>query len=312
MTATAGDRQQLYAGSETGAKCALITGARGFTGSYVVDELKKAGFGVVATIGPDQVAKAGQIAVDLCDAAAVKAMVKQVLPDVVIHLAGISFVAHSDVDTIYRVNIGGTRNLLAALDAAPHSCSKIVLASSANIYGNADVGLIEETQVAAPANDYAVSKLAMEYMARLWMDRLPIVIARPFNYTGVGQDIRFLLPKMVDHFRRRAPAIELGHLDIARDFSDVRTVASCYQRLLASGQPGEVYNICSGRSVSLRAALEMLGEIARYRIEVNVNPEFVRANDVLSLAGSNTKLIAAIGPIDPIPLASTLRWMMEA
>jgi nucleoside-diphosphate-sugar epimerase len=311
MTATFGDRHQLYAGPEMGAKCALVTGARGFTGIYVVDALKRAGFRVVATIGPEQVAEKDQIPVDLCDAPAVKAMITQVLPDVVIHLAGISFVAHSDIDTIYRVNIGGTRNLLAALDAAPHSCSKIVLASSANVYGNADVGLIDETQPAAPANDYAVSKLAMEYMARLWMDRLPIVIARPFNYTGVGQDTRFLLPKMVDHFRRRAPAIELGHLDIARDFSDVRTVASCYVRLLETGQPGEAYNFCSGQSVSLREALAMLEDIAGYRIEVHVNPAFVRANDVLSLAGSNAKLIAAIGPIDPIPLASTLRWMVE-
>jgi nucleoside-diphosphate-sugar epimerase len=293
-------------------KRALVTGVSGFTGVYVVNALKQAGYRVFGTVRADQPAGVDQFAVDLGDAAAVDAMVAQVQPDVVVHLAAISFVAHADVDVIYRVNIGATRNLLAALAAAPHRCSKIVLASSANIYGNADVGLITEGQAPAPANDYAVSKLAMEYMARLWMDRLPIVIVRPFNYTGVGQDARFLLAKMVDHVRRRAPAIELGQLAIARDFSDVRTVATCYQRLLETGQPGEVYNICSGQSVSLQGALDMLADIAGYRIAVSVNPAFVRANDVLTLAGSNVKLIQAIGPIDAVPLATTLRWMVEA
>jgi len=303
-------RTQL-ASTGTG-KRALVTGATGFTGAYVINELRNAGYQVFGTVHSSQAADADQFAVDLCDAAAVKAVVDQVLPDVVVHLAAISFVAHADVDVIYRVNIGGTRNLLAALAAASHPCSKVMIASSANIYGNADVALIGEAQAPAPANDYAVSKLAMEYMARLWMDRLPIVIVRPFNYTGRGQDERFLLPKMVAHFRRRSPTIELGQLAIARDFSDVRTVAYCYRRLLEDGVAGEAYNICSGTSVSLQEALDMLADIAGYRIEVQVNPAFVRANDVLKLAGSNAKLIAAIGPIDSVPLAATLRWMYEA
>ncbi|MFL6707901.1 MAG: GDP-mannose 4,6-dehydratase [Massilia sp.] len=309
MSTSTGQAQPAQSGA---GKRALVTGVNGFTGVYVVQELQSAGYRVFGMLHAGQIVETDQFAVDLCDAAAVKAVVDQVKPDVVVHLAAISFVAHADVDVIYQVNIGGTRNLLAALAAAEHRCSKVLLASSANIYGNADVALISETQPAAPANDYAVSKLAMEYMARLWMDRLPIVIVRPFNYTGRGQDERFLLPKMVAHFRRRSPTIELGQLAIARDFSDVRTVASCYRRLLESGQPGEAYNICSSTSVSLQAALDMLAEIAGYRIEVRVNPAFVRANDVLSLAGSNAKLSQAIGPIESVPLAATLRWMYEA
>jgi GDP-6-deoxy-D-talose 4-dehydrogenase len=319
MAGVSGSGQQLGGAMEHAASAgaprpphALVTGAAGFTGVYVVKELQQAGYRVFGTVQRGQVADVDQFALDLCDAADVSAVVEQVQPDVVVHLAAISFVAHADVDLIYRVNIGGTRNLLAALAMAAHRCSKVLLASSANIYGNADVGLIEESQPAAPANDYAVSKLAMEYMARLWMDKLPIIIVRPFNYTGLGQDERFLLAKMVAHFRRRAPTIELGQLAIARDFSDVRTVASCYRRLLGQGAAGETYNICSGNSVSLQEALDLLCGIAGYRIDVQVNPAFVRANDVLKLAGSNARLAAAIGPIDSIPLAETLRWMVEA
>lgn len=296
-------------------KRALVTGATGFTGRYVVEQLQQAGYRVVGTVHGAQAPQEGHIAIDLCDAAAVDAMVARLKPDVVVHLAAISFVAHADVEQMYRVNIGATRNLLAALSAmatAGHRCSKVLLASSANIYGNAALARIEETQPPAPANDYAVSKLAMEYMARLWMDRLPIVIVRPFNYTGVGQDERFLLSKMVAHFRRRAPAIELGRLAIARDFSDVRTVAYCYRRLLEAGQAGQAYNICSGSSVSLQSALDMLGDLAGYTIDVQVNPAFVREHDVLTLGGSNAKLQAAIGPLPAVPLAATLRWMLEA
>jgi nucleoside-diphosphate-sugar epimerase len=291
---------------------ALVTGAGGFTGRYMVDALRSHGYRVFGLVHGSQKTSDDDFDVDLNDQVSVDAMIDHVRPDVVVHLAAISFVQHSDVSQIYRSNIGGSYNLLAGLAKLERPCRKIILASSANVYGNADSQSICENFVAAPANDYAVSKLAMEYMAKLWMDQLPIVIVRPFNYTGRGQDERFLLPKIVGHFRRREASIELGHLDISRDFSDVRTVVDCYRRLLKHGVEGETYNICSGTSVSLREALDMLCEIAGYRIEVRVNPAFVRAHDVLRLAGSNAHLIDAIGPIEPIPLAETLRWMIEA
>jgi nucleoside-diphosphate-sugar epimerase len=292
-------------------KRALITGLRGFTGYYVARELEAAGYRVFGTAMPGAASGPDVFAVDLCDRAAVAAMVEQVQPDVVVHLAGIAFVAHSDVEQIYRVNLVGTRHLLEALAGAGHKASSVLLASSANIYGNAGVPVIGEDVAPAPANDYAVSKLAMEYMARLWMDKLPIVIVRPFNYTGRGQGEHFLLPKIVAHFRRRERRIELGNLAVARDFSDVRMVARSYRRLLAAAPDGEVFNVCSGRSNSLAEVIDLCAEIAGYRIEVQVNPAFVRANDVLTLAGSNEKLARVIGPLDPPVLMDTLRWMVE-
>jgi len=293
-------------------KRALITGLRGFTGYYMARELGAAGYQVYGTAMPGDQLGPDVFAVDLLDRASVAAAVEQVRPDVVVHLAGIAFVAHNDVDRMYRVNVVGTRNLLEALAACPHKPSSVLLASSANIYGNAQVPVIDENVAPSPANDYAVSKLTMETMARLWMDKLPITIVRPFNYTGVGQSENFLLPKIVSHFRKGAARIELGNLAIARDFSDVRMVAQSYRRLLAAAPSGEAFNVCSGHAHSLESLIDTMSDIAGYRIEVHVNPAFVRANDVLTLTGSNAKLAGAIGTITPIPLVETLRWMYTA
>lgn len=306
------DIPAFIGGREGEGRRALITGLRGFTGYYMAQELTAAGYRVYGTVMPGEELGPDIVALDLCDRDAVARMVDEVQPDVVAHLAGIAFVAHSDAELIYRVNVVGTRNLLEALAAGKHRPTSVLLASSANIYGNASVPVIDESVPPAPANDYAVSKLAMEYMARLWMDKLPITIARPFNYTGIGQAENFLLPKIVSHFRRNEKRIELGNLAIARDFSDVRMVARAYRRLLAVAPAGEAFNVCSGASHSLANLIDMMSEIAGYHIDVHVNPAFVRANDVLTLSGSNSKLTAVIGQLDPTPLSETLRWMYLA
>lgn len=294
----------------------LITGADGFTGRYMVAELQGQGHevhGLVhkATSAPLPGCVACH-AVDLTDLPAMKAVVDRVQPDVVVHLAAIAFVAHGDAEAIYRTNLVGSRNLLEGLALAAHKPTKILLASSANVYGNATGGTLDESTPPAPANDYAVSKLAMEFMARLYADRLPIVVARPFNYTGVGQAGSFLLPKIVDHFRRKAPLLELGNMDVVRDFSDVRAVVTRYRLLLEAGPAGGVFNVCSGTGHSLQEVLQMMRELSGHAPEVRVNPAFVRASEVHRLVGSRAKLDAVIGPVPDIALRDTLQWMLES
>ena len=290
----------------------LITGAEGFTGRYLATELHQAGY-EVRSLPADKVAGASRLHVaDLADAAGLVAVVREVQPHQVAHLAAIAFVAHGDVDAIYRTNVVGSRNLLEALAASQAPLSAVLLASSANVYGNAMGGVLDESTPPAPANDYAVSKLAMEYVARLYADRLPVVMARPFNYTGVGQAESFLIPKIVSHVRRRAPLIELGNLDVARDFSDVRTVVQYYARLLAcKAASGGTFNVCSGEAASLNDVLELVRQISRHDFEVRVNPAFVRQNEVKSLVGSRARLDAMVGEVPRIALVDTLRWMLE-
>lgn len=291
---------------------ALLTGRNGFTGRYVAQELEAAGYEVIGLAHDGDPHHENMLRANLLDRDATRAAVAAARAGVVIHLAAISFVAHGDADEIYRVNIVGTRNLLEALAAAAHAPRLVVLASSANVYGNARVEPITEDVPPTPANDYAVSKLAMETMARLWSDRLPIVIARPFNYTGVGQSGQFLLPKIVEHFRRGEREIELGNTRVWRDFSDVRDVARAYAAIVVNAPVGQTLNICSGWAHSLDEALEMMAQIAGYRIAVRINPAFVRANEVVRLVGSNARLRAATGIVPCTPLRDTLAWMYAA
>lgn len=292
----------------------LITGAEGFTGHYMAAELKAAGHEVHALVRQ-------QVAVDcascvyeaeLKDARHLASVIAAIRPQWVVHLAAVSFVPHADTQEIYLTNVVGSRNLLQALALLSVPPQRVLLASSANIYGNAGDLPIDESAPAQPANDYAISKLAMEHVARLFA-QLPIVIARPFNYTGVGQSENFLVPKIVSHVRRRAPVIELGNLDIARDFLDVRVLAGYYRRLLESAAAeGATVNLCSGRTWSLRELLQMAREISGHDIAVNANPAFVRADDIITLSGNPKRLHSLVGCLPPIELRDTLRWMIEA
>lgn len=256
----------------------LLTGADGFTGRPFAEQAIAAGHEVVPLLA------------DLTNRDALEQQVLRCAPDAVVHLAAISFVGHADDNAFYAVNVVGTTNLLAALAALPKRPRQVLLASSANIYGNCEESPITEDQPPAPVNHYAMSKLAMEHMARTYADRLPLVITRPFNYTGPGQAVNFVMPKLVEHFARRAPSISLGNLHVEREFNDVRMVCRAYLQLLQHGEPDQTYNVCSGRPYALQYVIDELTRITGHHVKVEVNPAFVRANEVHRLCGSPAKL----------------------
>jgi nucleoside-diphosphate-sugar epimerase len=298
----------------------LITGATGFTGGYLARELAAAGYEVHG-LGParpkaEVAARTAAIAVhhvcDLLDRRAVTDLVAEVAPTKVVHLAAIASVGHADVDLMYRTNIVGSRNLLSALAEIAAPPKLVLLASSANVYGNVGQETITERTEPVPANDYAVSKLAMEYMARIWMPRLPIVVVRPFNYTGCGQSEDFVLPKLTGHFKRRESVLELGNIDVERDFSDVRTVVDCYRRLLEVDSAGRTVNICSGVGHTLRQAIDVARDFTGHSPEIRINPAFVRPNDIRRLVGSRQLLEQLIGSVRGPSFEDTLKWMMSA
>ena len=239
-------------------------------------------------------------------------MVAALAPDYAINLAGISFVQHGDLAEIYAVNTVGAINLLQALVEHTPTLRRVVLISSANVYGNAAIDPIDETAPLAPVGHYGCSKLSMEFMARAYFDRLPVVILRAFNYTGVGQSRSFLVPKIVWHFASQASRIELGNVNVVRDFSDVRMVATAYSRLLSSPLVGTQVNICSGTGRSLQSIVETLRERSGHSPAIEVDPALVRAAELKRLVGGNTRLLEATGALPYMDFGATLAWMLDS
>jgi nucleoside-diphosphate-sugar epimerase len=293
----------------------LVTGVNGFTGAYLASNLTGAGYqvhGIVQRKHKKVLNVAQSYVCDLADKQHLKEIISSIRPQFIVHLAAISFVNHDNVEDIYQTNIVGTRNLLDAI-AGTYRPDMVLLASSANIYGNKKEGMIDESVEPMPANDYGISKLAMEHVSSLYKEKFPITLVRPFNYTGVGQSPRFIIPKIVEHVRRREPVIELGNIDVARDFSDVRTVVDVYTRLLACpSAAGRTFNVCSGKAYTLSQVLDLTRMLSGHDFIVNVNPAFVRSNEVKWLCGNNSALQVIIGPLDIPPLEETIRWMLEA
>lgn len=288
-------------------KTILLTGSNGFTGGYLKSLFTKKGYKVkgITLNNPGQ----NEIACDLTDKSRVNEVIRQIKPDGIIHLAAQSFVAHEDASELYKINVLGATNILEALDHASLHPNKVIVASSANVYGSPKDDIITEETCPAPVNHYAASKLAMEHMVMTWSERFPIIITRPFNYTGVGQDDKFLAPKIVKHFQLNKTSIQLGNLDVSRDFSDVRDIARAYHLLYESTMSTEIFNLSSNNVYSLRQLITTIEEIAGYKIAIEVNPEFVRDNEIKILNGSNEKLHACTGYQPEFTLVDTLKNM---
>jgi GDP-6-deoxy-D-talose 4-dehydrogenase len=291
----------------------LVTGANSFTGNWLTSNLLGSGHAVTETVaGQDTPETPSRRHLDITLPEACRRVIDDVRPDYIVHLAAISFVAHNDPLDFYRVNVLGTLNLLQACADVGHTPRKVLVASSANVYGNVTSHAIDESFPVAPVNHYAASKASMESLVRTWFDRLPLLIVRPFNYTGRGQTSNFLVPKIVDHFARREPEISLGNIDVARDFSDVRYVVRAYEALLDSASVGETVNVCTGQPYTLREILAMASEISGHELDIRVNPALVRQTDVKMLAGSPHKLRKLVPQVEAIGFRETLQWMLAA
>lgn len=277
----------------------LLTGSSGFTGRAFTQAAQNADHAVT------------HLSSNLNEIPSLTAEIAGINPTHVVHLAGISFVGHADPLAFYMVNVLGTMNLLNALTALPVKPQCVLISSSANVYGNCLQSPIQETQPLAPINHYASSKMAMEHMAKAQSPQLPLVFTRPFNYTGAGQTTDFLVPKLVDHFLRKADHIALGNLNVEREFNDVRMVCEAYLKLLTVGEPGQTYNICTGKTYTIHQLIESLERLTGHTVTVETRADLVRANEVHRLCGNPEKLLAAIGKTSNFALVDTLKWMLN-
>ena len=256
----------------------LVTGLYGFTGRNFLKLAQQNGHETIFMIS------------DLRNKEAVFREITNLDFDNVLHLAAISFLGHENASAFYEVNTVGTINFLDSLVQAEKKINCVVLASSANVYGNCESSPISEDQVPNPVNHYAMSKLAMEVMAQNYFKYLPIVIARPFNYTGIGQSLSFLIPKLIKACQNKSESIDLGNTDVYREFNDVEIICEFYIHLLKFGKISETYNLCTGDAYSINTIIDKLSKISGHSLRIKVANDLVRKNEIHKLWGNAAKL----------------------
>lgn len=243
------------------------------------------------------------------------------MPDAVIHLAGQTFVpeAFRDPARTLNINLLGTLNLLQALKARGFK-GTFLYVSSGDVYGQVTESHlpITELQPPCPRNPYAVSKLSAEFLSLQWglSEGWPVLVARPFNHIGTGQKDSFVIASAARQINRikqglQAPQLEVGDIDVTRDFLDVGDVVSAYLALLEKGTPGQVYNICSGREQSIRSLIEQLGDLAQVDMQLIQDPARLRRADQRRVCGSSAKLAQTTGWTPEITTQQSLRAILS-
>ena len=289
---------------------ALITGGLGFAGRHLAHHLVRCGDDValtsfVAEAGLEdankvEIPKSCQVMrLDVSDAKAVDELITVLQPDVVYHLAGITYVpdAERDVHQVMNTNATGTINLLEALVArAPEA--RFLCISSSEVYGEPRPGGLPLTELSElrPISSYGVSKCGAELAAHKYSyrDSLHVVRIRPFPHIGPGQSEMFALSSFAKQVAaiklgQMSPTIKVGNLEVRRDYSDVSDIVRGYREAILNGKNGEVYNLCSGESVEIGEMLQSLIRLAGVDAEIVVDPERVRDVDISDLVGSYEK-----------------------
>jgi GDP-4-dehydro-6-deoxy-D-mannose reductase len=294
---------------------ALVLGAEGFVGGHLVTHLLSEGDDVYCGVHGKADAKcARSLKIDITDAKGVLEAMQNVQPQVVYHLAGISFVpeAEENFEKTLAINVAGTANVVKACHQLDANVA-LVFASSAEVYGaiSADDLPITEDLPARPANNYSLSKrmaeLTIERFARLGKVRCSI--ARPFNHIGPGQDRRFVTASFALQLAKIAhgkapPVLRVGNLEARRDFSDVRDITRAY-RLLAAGHGG-VYNLGSGRALSIQRILDILLKLSEVNVTIERDPERMRGPETPEVFGSHKKALEACGWFPIVPIERSL------
>ncbi len=303
---------------------ALITGAGGFVGGHLSTyllahtdwELRGTVFPRPVTEQPTERRLRLQYA-DLRDAEGVRALVEEIQPHYVFHLAAQSFVPASFADPwdTLENNIRAQLNLLEAVRRSGRRARILVIGSNEE-YGAPEPGELPQTEESPlrPNNPYAVSKVAQDFLGLQYYLAydLPVLRVRPFNHTGPGQSPRFVVPAFASQIARieaglQEPVLKVGNLEAARDFTDVRDVVRAYHLAVTRGEPGEVYNVASGEARSIQGLLEELLSYSEVEIQVETDPERYRPVDVPVVYGNAGKFRQQTGWEPCIPFEQTLQ-----
>jgi len=297
---------------------ALITGAGGFVGKYLVLHLQSLGYTVYAGCRNEKNCEFSDgvipISIDISRRNEIKQVIHTIKPNQIYHLAAISHPASNNFHAFYEVNLQGTLNILEA--AKSIDCATLIV-SSAYVYGRYNIPIKEDFQL-EPVNHYGISKAAADMLAYSYaLQGQRVVRVRPFNHSGPGQPPSFLLPTLVEQLSKIEsglilPTIQLGNLDSVRDFMDVRDVVTAYPMLLEHGENGAAYNLCSERPISVRQLFDLISGLSSRDINLEVKSFRKRKTDIPYLVGNASKVKALIDWKPKIELKRTIGDMFAA
>lgn len=296
---------------------ALVTGANGFVGGYLIDYLSRSGYEVIGTTRKLR----GNInrniqweLMDILDETNVHEVILKWKPDCIFHLAATAITTLGNVDSYYHNNIIGTVNVLNTIEKSVPKC-KILLISSSSVYGHVSLDQIpiQEDAKINPYNHYAASKAALEIVAKPFIaNGLDIVIARAFNHTGPRQTTDYVCSKFAKQFadivvNGLEPIIEVGNVKVARDFTDVRDIVEAYELLIRFGHTGEIYNVCSGQAYELEEIINWLSDFSKVKVQTRIISNILRKQDASVVIGDNRKIFNLTGWKSKIPLKQTIQ-----
>ncbi|MBU0612704.1 GDP-mannose 4,6-dehydratase [Patescibacteria group bacterium] len=291
----------------------LITGISGFVGPF----LKKVLEGRYNVHGIDQKTANDKnvYQVDLLDIKSLEDIVKKINPVQIYHLAGFSSVKESfdNPQLVYDINVTGTEhlfNVAMKLRIKP----KVLLVSSAEVYGKPNHLPITEQHSLAPLNPYGESRVNQEKLLKSF--NLPVCIARSFNHSGPGQSPAFVLSsfgKQIAEIEKKIikPIMYVGNLEAKRDFSDVRDVVNAYSLIMKKGKVGEVYNVCSGEAYTVSDLLKKMLSMSKSEIVVEKDSKRMRPSDIPILQGDRSKLEKDTGSVFRISIDKMLKDILD-
>lgn len=297
----------------------LVTGAAGFVGSRLLRRLESSSAAVMGLVTPG--VSDNPASVDLADGSALARVIADFRPTTVVHLAAMSSVGDRSMtpDRVWEVNFNGTRALAKALLDLPDP-ARLIFASSAEVYGRCfNDGPRDEASALSPVSPYARTKAACEYLlADMAGPGLAVTVLRLFNHTGPGQDERFAAPSFAAQIARLVRdggnEIGVGNLEAVRDFSDVEDILDAYVAVIEDARPTspfEVYNVGSGRPISIRTLLQMLIEESGRAVEATSDPDRMRPSEVPRAEGVFDKFRDRYGWSAGIPLRTTAAALLR-
>ena len=291
----------------------LITGAEGFVGHYLIEQLKNK-YNILATYFLEKDFEVQSVYLDISDLESLNKYVTDYRPDIICHLAAQSSggVSYNNPYQTYSINVLGTANILECIRTASNNI-RLFIPSSSDVYGIPNYLPIDEKHPLNPTNPYSSSKMIAEQITMQYVMHydLDAVLSRSFNHTGIGQDEKFFVPTVIRKIRnaKDGDTITMGNIAIMRDFLDVRDMVRAYELLLESA-PG-IYNVAANDPTVLNDIVEFVIKLSGKHINIKIDPDKVRKNENLRLFGTFEKLKKETGWEPKISINETLEWMYK-